>query len=525
MKMVKSLLLGSAAGLAAVTGAQAADMPVKARPVEYVRICSLYGEGFFYIPGTDTCLKLGGYVRFQAEYGAGGGGIVDGSFQLAGQGRFTRDLENDVNYRVRGVTSWDVRQQTEYGTLRTYIRFGVENTTPGATGGGTTATAFWDRAFLQFVGFTVGRAQSFFDVWTHGGAYNYNNVRTSGDTGASGQNLWAYTAQFGNGLSGSISLEDPATRKFPVYDQTCGPFTPTNALAPQDNAFALNGVPCGVAAGHFGFRVPDIIGNLRVDQAWGWAGVSAALHDVSGAYWLTPNNVNNGHPADKYGWAVAVGAQFNVGTGAGGIPADTWGFQATYSEGAVGFVTNSAWWQVYKNSNQVGYAQAVDGIFGGPLGTEVQLTRAWNINAGYQHWWSRKWRTSWYGGYVVIDYNQTATNLVCAAGTLGGAGSFFAPASPSAVAAGGVHPQFNCNPDFSFFQVGSRTQWNPVPQLDIGLDVMYTKLNTAFKGVANLAGNGSRPVCINALAGNGGCAVDDQGVWSAMFRWQRNFFP
>ena len=69
MKMVKSLLLGSAAGLAAVTGAQAADMPVKAaRPVvEYVRICSLYGEGFYYIPGTDTCLKLGGFLRVQAE--------------------------------------------------------------------------------------------------------------------------------------------------------------------------------------------------------------------------------------------------------------------------------------------------------------------------------------------------------------------------------------------------------------------------------------------------------------------------
>src|SRR5438552_2734869 len=68
MKMVKSLLLGSAAGLAAVTGAQAADMPVKARPVEYVKVCSLYGEAFFYIPGTDTCLKLGGYLRVQAEY-------------------------------------------------------------------------------------------------------------------------------------------------------------------------------------------------------------------------------------------------------------------------------------------------------------------------------------------------------------------------------------------------------------------------------------------------------------------------
>src|SRR5215813_10288226 len=67
MNMMKSLLLGSAAGFVAVTGTQAADLPVKARPVEYVKICSLYGEGFYYIPGTDVCLKVGGYIR--ADYG------------------------------------------------------------------------------------------------------------------------------------------------------------------------------------------------------------------------------------------------------------------------------------------------------------------------------------------------------------------------------------------------------------------------------------------------------------------------
>jgi porin-like protein len=62
MKLVKSLLLGSAAGLVAVGGAQAADLPVKAKAVEYVKICSLYGPGFYFIPGTDTCSKLGGYL-------------------------------------------------------------------------------------------------------------------------------------------------------------------------------------------------------------------------------------------------------------------------------------------------------------------------------------------------------------------------------------------------------------------------------------------------------------------------------
>src|SRR6516162_11560032 len=69
MKMVKSLLLGSAAGLIAVTAGQAADLPVKAKPVEYVKVCSLYGAGFFYIPGTDTCVKIGGYLRADHFYG------------------------------------------------------------------------------------------------------------------------------------------------------------------------------------------------------------------------------------------------------------------------------------------------------------------------------------------------------------------------------------------------------------------------------------------------------------------------
>ena len=63
MKTIKSLILGSAAGLVALSGAQAADLPVKAKAVEYVRVCSLYGAGFYYIPGTDTCIKLGGYLR------------------------------------------------------------------------------------------------------------------------------------------------------------------------------------------------------------------------------------------------------------------------------------------------------------------------------------------------------------------------------------------------------------------------------------------------------------------------------
>ena len=72
MKLVKSLLLGSAAGLIAAGGAQAADLPVKAKAVEYVKICSLYGAGFYYMPGTDTCIKFGGYLRADTILGGAG---------------------------------------------------------------------------------------------------------------------------------------------------------------------------------------------------------------------------------------------------------------------------------------------------------------------------------------------------------------------------------------------------------------------------------------------------------------------
>ena len=114
MKMVKSLLLGSAAGLVAAVGAQAADLPVKAKPVEYVKVCSLYGAGFWYVPGTDTCLKIGSYVRVQTSWNAEGGGIPLGANDAATEtaGRQTRTDTSNLAMRVRASVSVDLRTQT-----------------------------------------------------------------------------------------------------------------------------------------------------------------------------------------------------------------------------------------------------------------------------------------------------------------------------------------------------------------------------------------------------------------------------
>jgi hypothetical protein len=437
----------------------------------------------------------------------GAGGVVIGSGNEAGQGRFTRDL-TDFNYRVRGVTSWDVRQQTEYGTLRTYIRFGVENTTPTNSGGGSTANPFWDRAFIQFAGFTVGRSQSFFDLFTYGGAYSYHNVRVSGDTGAAGQNVWGYTAQFGNGFSGTLSLEDPNAHRSNAsgaIDVTNPGFFAFGAVG-TDNAFQLQ-----AAANMFGFRVPDVVANLRVDQAWGFAGISVALHDTSGAYYNTPNNVNNGHPEDKYGWAVAGGAKFNLQGG------DMIGFNVCYGEGNAGRCTNEATWQIYNNSNNVGLAWLTDGVFG--TGTQMELTRVWSALAAYEHIWNPKWRTAIGGGYVNVSYGSAATNLILSQ-TSGAAVACGVPAAVGVATLTAVTllRGNSCSPNYSFWEAYTRTQWNPVAQLDIGMEVLYVHHDTAFQGPANLTANGSRPAVLNGV-------IDNQNVWAAMFRWQRNFYP
>ena len=435
---------------------------------------------------------------------------------MAPQGRLTRDLSNDINYRVRGVVSLDTRTQTDLGTLRSYIRAGWDTTTPAATGGGTTPNPFWHRAFVQFAGFTVGRAYSFFDMFTYGGSYSYAKARTTGDTNTEGQNLWAYTVQFGSGLSYTLSLEDPSSRRFATVDTTCSDFF-GNSSPLQDNGFGINGAPCSASPTAFGFRVPDIVTNLRIVEAWGYAGVSAAIHDVSGAYYQATNNVNNGHPADKYGWAFSVSGMLNLSDD------DIVGINVVWARGATGYSTNSDWWQLYSNSSRRAMGWATDAVFS--TGTDVDLTESWSVNAAYQHSWGQsgsfggKWRTSVYGGFVNISYGENATRLINQRFAVG---SFCNPSGASTSLSTFAPLAGNsCSPDFNFYQIGSRTEFNPQPLMDIGLDIIYTKINSAYNGPVNWMANGSRPACTNNAPLD--CRFENRGIWSAFIRWQRNF--
>src|SRR4051812_41875100 len=130
MKMVKSLILGSAAGLLAMGGAQAADLPVKAKAVEYVRICSLYGAGFWYIPGTDTCMKIGGYLRVDTGINVSSPYDAPAWSGDVGQGNRYADF---FMTRSRMALTVDTRTATEYGVVRTFAQGDFQFSTLGAS--------------------------------------------------------------------------------------------------------------------------------------------------------------------------------------------------------------------------------------------------------------------------------------------------------------------------------------------------------------------------------------------------------
>ena len=259
MTAIRNIMLGSVAGLLAIGGAQAADLPVKAKAIEYVRICSLYGAGFWYVPGTDTCMKIGGYLRVDTTFNGGVHGQPAWSGDLGQQNRY-RDYYVS---RSRMALTVDTRTATEYGVVRTFGQADFQFTTLGGStfnpntinavapignanlldtpGGGYVAVEY---LFIQFAGFTFGKSSSAYSTPWNGFPGNINSNLLGGNNTDTGVNNIQYTADFGNGVSGSIGLDDPTVWNRTVVANLSLPLSSTLGAA---NAYA-------------GVHAPDIVG-------------------------------------------------------------------------------------------------------------------------------------------------------------------------------------------------------------------------------------------------------------------------
>jgi hypothetical protein len=462
------------------------------KAIEYVKVCSLYGAGFYYIPGTDTCIKIGGFVR--AEWGHNTAGSL-AAYVNGAQANYDRATDTHTS-RTRVALSADTRTQTEYGTLRSYLRGGWQWSTNDAVTSNNNITYF-DRGFIQFAGFTFGKTESFFDFYPTP-VYSYQTAYLEGSSGGVGINVLAYTAQFGNGLSATISLEDHSFRQAPVIQLAA----PTGGLTQLTSAntnvlITSTGAPAtfrGVGADRTGgSEMYDIVGNIRVDQAWGSAQIQGALHEVRATYY--GGAIANGHPSDEWGWAVGAGLTLKMPWDA----KDTLSLQGVYCEGATRYCIPATFAWFRQPNFGIGYSD--DGYLGAAAGSSIDLPQSWSLAAAFQHYWTPALRQSIYAQYASYETNSVQFDkTICNTG-----------ANSLGLADG-------CG-DWSAYQIGSRLAWTPVANLEIGLDVIYTHLDSAFNGATvNLTSAANGAVTRSARVGDG-------DVWAAQFRVQRNFWP
>jgi hypothetical protein len=524
MKMVKSLILGSAAGLLAMGGAQAADLPVKAKAVEYVRICSLYGAGFFYIPGTDTCIKIGGYMRIDTTFN---GGIYDQPAWSSDLGLGDRYRDN-FRDRSRMALTIDTRTATEYGVVRTFgqadfqfdmngqsnssnpaaLASNLGNNNSGilmSPGGGYTAVEY---VFLQFAGFTFGKSSSAYSTPWNGYPGNNSSFLIGGNDTVTGVNNIQYTAQFGNGVSATIGLDDPsAFNRTAIYNLSTG----LSAAGVGGNAYA-------------GVNMPDVVGNIRIDQAWGLFQLSGALHEVDASYntlagaTLTPANLVgatglsqlSGHPDTKYGGSVMAALQIkNIPTG----PGDDIKFDATWAKGdtknvistsssSPNFLMAGGTKGQFGPNQSLAFGATTDGMYlpvaAGGDGS-IHLTTSYGVRGAFNHNWDPYWSSSLFGGMGWVRYDSTAAASYCAvyAVTVANTGTY------------------SCNPNYTISMLGAVTRWTPVKNLTFSAEAIWTHLTTGFTGFATLGAGAPTPTSVYSFA--------SQDTVSFNVRAQRNF--
>ena len=543
MKLAKSLLLGAAAGLVGVASASAADLPARTKgpAVEYVRICDAYGTGYFYIPGTETCLKVFGQVRAEYRFGSQGKTFTTGAPTLtnfpavaAVPATATTPAVAAVAARNNVPTGYIVGRSAGAGPTPATQGFRGRNynvanaAAPNAfhniRAGGTTATqrskdqSVWfsrasirldartqtsygvlrsfaavdfnttnnsgalgiDKAFIQWAGITAGYAQSMFDFYADDAGYS--GLRTSDST----VNMLAYTAVFGGGFSATISAEDPKARQYGIINLNPNATGGTN---PNNAGF--------VGATYSGTRAPNVIGALRVDQSWGSAQVSAAAHQTVSQNSALIATTTFGK--QTWGYAVQAGVKINLPfLGAG----DAFFLQGAYGNGANAYVLEGAGSTAAGNTVG-GFPGGITQLHGdvvalpcigvGCTGYRLDKEKSYSVLAALEHYWTPTIRTDIYGGYARV--------------------------TPGSASKNGGDWRLGYLGNWTEYRAAATLQWTPVSGLSIGVDGIYARVNQSLAHAPGVAAS-------TTLITTGGVTTNfkkDYDSFSGRLRLNRTF--
>jgi len=376
MTLMKSLLLGSAATLVVVAGAQAADLPTKkgAPAAEYVKVCKVGDIAGFIIPGSDTCLKISGYVNAQIAVG----NVKDEYWAGTNDVRSASKYVDSIGFSTRGQVNFDAVTNTAMGPLLAHIEI-QSNSGVGfdPLGNGAVLNA----GYVQWAGVTAGKHGSFYDYLAGGDTWK---DFFSPDHSGTPINLLAYTASFGGGFSATLSLEQ---------NESVSGFA-GNAVS---STLKLNSAAVTSISGTaLGVRAPDIVASLDVTQSWGGAHLAGVAHNDRYEIAATLNGASYASAdVDTWGYGVIGGVTFNLPMLSAGSKI---AFQGAYADGAIGYsgAGSPAWGEQDQGFNTNGNGllfPMADGVFDDPelayasVAYDSGTAADWGVSPKATAWW------------------------------------------------------------------------------------------------------------------------------------------
>jgi Porin subfamily len=451
----------------------------------------------------NTCFNFGANAQLDLGVNTGSATPVPGYFGNAG----TRTGDaTTFNGRARGEFDVDTRTQTAYGPLRSFTRLRVDVLNQGDSFNRDTVDVdpALPRGYLQWAGWTFGRVKSLADVPAFGpdGANTLHEAPNTPDTYYDGRTEVSYTWELGSGMTFNVGANLREAK-------------PVSNLS----TFAWANPGSNPSTSISGQRAPNPFVAFKVSQAWGRWDTSLNFNSIQSTYYTaatapgsacTGVNLGTdlcGRPTEAWGWAVASGLIVNTPWLALG---DNFGVFGMVGAGAGAYTTGNNFTSpgLFGSDNRVALGPLTDAVY--LNGTGFELTTSWTVGSYFTHYWTPNFTTTIFGSHSGISYNDTIKTDRWFCGP-SAANNFLA--FPQGIS---VNPADPCNPDFGFTTIGAHTDWYPVPGFRLGVEVMYTQIDTAFKGAQlTLPRTDSRPA--------GAYTAKDESVTSVVFRAQRSW--
>jgi len=507
-------------------------------PFTYVKVCDAYGAGFYTIPGTETCIKVGGRVR--ADYAFSGkadqnatnvfavtgqnavggyyynnaltasvsstvtsatpynGGVIGtpnvGTATAAGTvaaNGLSKKATNLYGWEARARVDLDARTATPYGTVQAVASLRLSRTTgvlleTGPNLSATSASPTLEAAYIRFAGFTFGAARDNFSFMpsVFYGAGHWSSF-------ANGAKQLAYTAVLGGGFSATLAIQDAA-------DTTAGGVNALGTVSAGTGGYAqgvlvapavtaAEGANNGTIAYSY-HSIPQINGRVDFDQAWGTVTVIGAVGQAVAV------NTAGTYDKTKTTYAVGAGAKLNLPQIAAG---DTLWVNGGYAQGITEYTTN---WTSFKSSdtrrNVGGYVVNHPSWIVTSGGLE--LIKSWNVAAVFQHFWAPQWRHSFLASYGQVDGTSTSKSLAWS--------------------------QTGAFGDAKVWNVGTQLAFVPTKDFEIGVDVLYARVAQDIRRLdGTTTAGGSAGNWNNTGAYTSTVTNEKTGNWTGRLRVERTF--